>query len=208
MAEAGRGPGHRWRRRQARLSLLAFSRPRKQEHIRISLTVNGRAVTTDSESRQLLAHFLREVLHLTGTHLGCETGYCGACTVLVNGRTAKACLMFAVQADGAEIVTIEGLVEEGELHPIQRAFREKYGLQCGFCTPGMVMAALGLLAGNQEPSSAQIKHAIEGNLCRCTGYQSIVAAIDHAAAQMRSKVTGAGTVETAVRSPGLPGMRP
>ncbi len=151
------------------------------------MTVNGRTVTGDVEPRTLLVHFLREDLGLTGTHIGCETSYCGACTVIVDGRTAKSCTMLAVQADGSEVTTVEGLAADGELHPVQEGFWERHGLQCGYCTPGMIMSAVGLLADNPAPSEEEIRHGIEGNICRCTGYHNIVRAIEYAAAKMRGE---------------------
>ncbi len=154
---------------------------------RIGVTVNGRRRTADVDPRLLLVHFLREHLRLTGTHVGCDTSQCGACTVLVDGRSAKSCTMFAVQADGSEITTIEGLARDGQLHPLQDAFWEHHGLQCGFCTPGMIMTAVTLLADNPHPSEQEIREGIAGNYCRCTGYQHIVNAIQHA-----SKKTAAG----------------
>lgn len=153
----------------------------------ISLTVNGRDVTADVEPRTLLVHFIREHLELTGTHVGCETGYCGACTVHVNGATTKSCTMLAVQADGADVVTIEGLATNGELHPVQEGFWERHGLQCGYCTPGMIMSAVGLLDDNPNPSEDEIRHGLEGNLCRCTGYHNIVRAVEFASATMRGE---------------------
>ncbi len=153
--------------------------------MQVGLTVNGRPVSVDVEPRTLLVHLIRENLHLTGTHIGCETSYCGACTVLVDGTTIKSCTMLAVQAEGAEITTIEGLAEDGELHPVQEGFWERHGLQCGFCTPGMIMSAVGLLAENPDPSEDEIRHGIDGNLCRCTGYHNIVRAIEYASAKMR-----------------------
>jgi carbon-monoxide dehydrogenase small subunit len=153
------------------------------EHIR--LTVNGTHQDLDVEPRRLLVQALREDLDLTGTHVGCDTSQCGACTVHVDGRAIKSCTMLAVQADGASITTIEGLAPEGGLHPLQNAFWEKHGLQCGFCTPGMIMTAADLLARNADPTDDEIRHAIEGNMCRCTGYQNIVAAIRAAAVAMR-----------------------
>ena len=148
---------------------------------RIAVTVNGKRRQADVEPRLLLVHFLREHLRLTGTHVGCDTTQCGACTVLVDGRSAKACTIFAVQADGSEITTIEGLATDGRLHPLQEAFWEEHGLQCGFCTPGMIMTAVTLLADNPKPSERQIREGIAGNFCRCTGYQHIVNAIQYAA---------------------------
>jgi aerobic carbon-monoxide dehydrogenase small subunit len=153
---------------------------------RISLTVNGTARELDVEPRRLLVQAIREDLGLTGTHVGCDTSQCGACTVHVDGKAVKSCSMLAVQADGTDVRTIEGLKSDGELHPIQAAFWEKHGLQCGFCTPGMIMAAADLLARNDDPTDAEIRHAIEGNFCRCTGYQNIVAAIREAASVMRA----------------------
>ena len=147
---------------------------------RISMTVNGKARAGDVDARLLLVHFLRENLRLTGTHVGCDTTQCGACTVLVDGRSAKSCTMFAVQADGSEITTIEGLAANGDLHPLQQGFWEEHGLQCGYCTPGMIMAAVTLLNDTPSPSERQIREGISGNLCRCTGYQHIVNAIQHA----------------------------
>ena len=152
---------------------------------RISLTVNGTPRELDVEPRRLLVQAIREDIGLTGTHVGCDTSQCGACTVHVDGKAVKSCSMLAVQADGSSVTTIEGLAQNGELHPIQNAFWEKHGLQCGFCTPGMIMAAADLLSRDTDPTDAEIRHAIEGNFCRCTGYQNIVAAIREAAAVMR-----------------------
>ena len=146
----------------------------------VSITVNGRLRKASVEPRTLLVLFLREQLFLTGTHVGCDTSQCGACTVLIDGRTAKACTIFAVQADGSQVTTIEGLATEGTLHPLQQGFWEEHGLQCGFCTPGMIMAAVGLLQDNPKPSQREIREGISGNFCRCTGYQHIVNAIQHA----------------------------
>jgi carbon-monoxide dehydrogenase small subunit len=151
----------------------------------ITLTVNGVKRSADVPARLLLVHFLRENLRLTGTHVGCDTSQCGACTIHLNGRAVKSCTMFAVQADGAEITTIEGLAKaDGTLHPVQEGFREKHGLQCGFCTPGFLMNAAYLLQTNPRPSDDEIKHALDGNLCRCTGYINIVEAVKWAADQM------------------------
>jgi len=153
----------------------------------IRVTVNGRENTHDVEGRLLLVHYLRDVLGLTGTHVGCETSLCGACTILLNGRAVKACTLLAVQADGADITTIEGLANgtgAAGLHPVQRAFREEHGLQCGFCTPGMIMTAVQLLQESPHPDEAEIRHGLEGNLCRCTGYQNIVRAVKSAAAEL------------------------
>lgn len=155
--------------------------------MQVSMSINGRDVTAEVEPRTLLVHFLREDQGLTGTHVGCETSYCGACTVLVDGKTMKSCTMLAVQADGAHITTVEGLASDGELHPVQEGFWERHGLQCGYCTPGMIMSAVGLLEGNRSPDEGEIRHAIEGNLCRCTGYHNIVRSIEYAAAKMRGE---------------------
>ena len=149
----------------------------------ITLKVNGSTRTTEVEPRALLAYVLRDQLDLTGTHIGCDTSQCGACTVHLDGRAVKSCTVLAVQAEGREITTIEGLAPNGGLHPLQQAFWEKHGLQCGFCTPGMIMTAADLLATNPKPSETEIRRALEGNLCRCTGYQNIVAAIQTAAAR-------------------------
>ncbi|GBC98437.1 Carbon monoxide dehydrogenase small chain [bacterium HR17] len=153
--------------------------------MRITVTVNGRRYSHDVEPRLLLVHYLRDVLGLTGTHIGCETGICGACTVLLNGEAVKSCMLFAVQADGQEITTIEGLAQNGKLHPVQQGFWEKHGLQCGYCTPGMILAAVQLLQRNTDPTEEDIRHALVGNLCRCTGYQQIVEAVEWAAAKIR-----------------------
>ena len=149
----------------------------------VSMTVNGKVRKVHVEPRLLLVHFLREQLNLTGTHVGCDTSQCGACTVLIDGRSVKSCTVFAVQADGSKITTIEGLAANGELHPIQECFWEEHGLQCGFCTPGMIMSAVNLLADNPQPTEDQIREGISGNFCRCTGYQHIVNAIQHAASK-------------------------
>ncbi len=151
----------------------------------ITTVVNGQTQQHDVEPRTLLVHYLREALRLTGTHIGCETSLCGACTVLVNGNAVKSCTLLAVQADGAEITTIEGLAQDGALDPTQEGFWEEHGLQCGFCTPGMIMASYQLLQRNPDPSEAEIRHGLEGNLCRCTGYQHIVNAVQYAAKKMR-----------------------
>ncbi|MFA0764960.1 MAG: hypothetical protein XFASWVDF_002705 [Candidatus Fervidibacter sp.] len=153
--------------------------------MRISVTVNGRRYSHEVEPRLLLVHYLRDVLGLTGTHIGCETGVCGACTVLLNGQAVKSCMLFAVQVDGQEITTIEGLASDGQLHPVQQGFWEKHGLQCGYCTPGMILAAVQLLQRNPNPTEEEIRHALVGNLCRCTGYQQIVEAVQWAAEKMR-----------------------
>jgi carbon-monoxide dehydrogenase small subunit len=156
----------------------------------IRLRVNGREHSLEVEPRLLLAHLLRDDLDLTGTHIGCETSLCGACTVLVDGRAVKSCTLLAVQAEGREVTTIEGLAEgtgSEQLHPLQEAFWNEHGLQCGFCTPGMIMTAHQLLEENAEPSEDEIRHGLEGNLCRCTGYQNIVRAVRSAAAEMRGR---------------------
>jgi aerobic carbon-monoxide dehydrogenase small subunit len=151
----------------------------------VSLTVNGQRREADVEPRTLLVHFLRENLGLTGTHVGCDTSQCGACTIHMDGRAVKSCTVFAVQAEGASVNTIEGLAPEGGLHPVQEGFWQKHGLQCGFCTPGMIMNAVYLLEVNPDPSEEEIKHALEGNLCRCTGYINIVESIRYAADKMK-----------------------
>ena len=147
----------------------------------VSMTVNGTTYTNDVEPRTLLVHYLRENLRLTGTHVGCDTSSCGACTIIVNGETIKSCTLLVVQCEGAEIKTIEGMATNGQLHPIQESFREKHGLQCGFCTPGMIMSSWQLLERNPNPSEDEIRHALEGNFCRCTGYHNIVTAVQDAA---------------------------
>jgi carbon-monoxide dehydrogenase small subunit len=151
--------------------------------IHVTITVNGREHEAEVEPRLLLVHFLREQLGLTGVHVGCDTSQCGACTVLLDGVSTKSCTAFAVQADGAEVTTIEGMATDGVLHPLQEGFWEEHGLQCGYCTPGMILSAADLLARNPNPSEAEIRRGIEGNLCRCTGYEHIVNAIQHAAGQ-------------------------
>lgn len=151
----------------------------------ISLTINGRRYDAEIEPRLLLVHFLRDRAGLTGTHIGCETSICGACTVLVNGAAVKSCTLLAAQVDGAEITTVEGLAANGQLHPVQQGFWEKHGLQCGYCTPGMIMAACGLLSANPNPTEEEIREGLEGNLCRCTGYQKIVEAVKYAAGEMQ-----------------------
>jgi carbon-monoxide dehydrogenase small subunit len=148
---------------------------------RIAVTVNGELREAEVEPRELLVYFLREQVGLTGTNVGCDTTSCGACTVLMGGESVKSCTVLAVQADGSEITTIEGLATNGELHPMQQAFHENHGLQCGYCTPGMVMAAISLLAENPNPTESEIRHGLEGNLCRCTGYHNIVKAVQAAA---------------------------
>jgi carbon-monoxide dehydrogenase small subunit len=153
----------------------------------IHVTVNGEPRTGDVEPRTLLVEFLREDLGLTGTHVGCDTSQCGACTVHLNGDSVKACTLFAVQADEQEVTTIEGMADNGQMHPLQEGFKEEHGLQCGFCTPGMVMAAADLLETNPSPSEDEIRHALEGNYCRCTGYHNIVRAVQYAAEKMRKR---------------------
>jgi len=150
--------------------------------MQIALTVNGEARVSDVEPRLLLVHYLRDQLGLTGTNIGCDTSSCGACTILVNDESVKSCTMLAVQADGTEVTTIEGLAEAGELHPIQAAFKQEHGLQCGFCTPGMVMAVASMLRESPHPDEAEVRESLEGNLCRCTGYHNIVKAVLAAAA--------------------------
>jgi aerobic carbon-monoxide dehydrogenase small subunit len=156
------------------------------DRVPVSVTVNGAAHRREVEPRDLLVYFLREDLGLTGTHVGCDTSQCGACTIHMNGQAVKACTLFAVQAEGARITTIEGMAKDGNLHPIQDAFWEKHGLQCGFCTPGMIMAAAQILERYPRPTEAEIRHQLEGNLCRCTGYHNIVKAIQYAAEKMAS----------------------
>lgn len=163
----------------------------------IHLTVNGTRHGFEVEPRLLLVHFLRDVLNLTGTHVGCDTGQCGACTVMMNGRAVKSCMVLAVQAEGADITTVEGLAQNGQYHPIQQGFWDNHGLQCGFCTPGMMMAAVCLLKDNANPTDEQIREQLEGNLCRCTGYQNIVAAVRQAAEQMRGAGEAAPVAATA-----------
>ena len=152
----------------------------------INVNVNGVGHTHEVEPRLLLVHYLRDVLNLTGTHIGCETSLCGACTVMLDGQAVKSCTMFAVQADGAQVTTIEGLARNGDLHPVQEGFWEQHGLQCGYCTPGMIIAAAQLLERNPDPSQKEIRHGLEGNLCRCTGYQHIVEAVEYAAKKAAS----------------------
>jgi carbon-monoxide dehydrogenase small subunit len=164
----------------------------KDESIAISLSVNGVKHEAVVEPRTLLVYFLREYLGLTGTHVGCDTSQCGACTIHFNGRAVKSCTILAVQANGAAITTIEGLGREGVLHPVQEGFREKHGLQCGYCTPGMIMSGVSLLQTNPNPTDEEIKHALEGNLCRCTGYVNIVEAVKWAAEKMGGKPQGKG----------------
>ncbi len=153
---------------------------RKIEEQTIKVAINGKSHTIDIEPRLLLVHLLREKLGLTGTHIGCDTSQCGACTILIDGKSTKSCTVFAIQTDGCEITTIEGLSKNGNLHPLQDGFWEEHGLQCGYCTPGMILSAANLLAENPNPNEAEIRSGIEGNICRCTGYQNIVNAIKHA----------------------------
>jgi aerobic carbon-monoxide dehydrogenase small subunit len=151
----------------------------------VKITINGQLYEKDVEPRLLLTHFIRDVAALTGTHIGCETSICGACTVLANGLAVKSCTMFAVQADGSDVVTIEGMAKDDELHPLQQGFWEEHGLQCGYCTPGMIMTSHQLLARNASPSEEEIRDALIGNLCRCTGYQNIVKAVQSASQKMK-----------------------
>ena len=151
--------------------------------VSVSLTVNGVQHSSDISARLLLVDYIREVLNLTGTHVGCDTSNCGACTVILNGSAVKSCTVFAVQANGSEVTTIEGLAKDGELHPLQQGFWEEHGLQCGFCTPGMIMSAYDLLQRNADPSEQEIRRGLSGNLCRCTGYNNIVKAVQFAAKQ-------------------------
>jgi len=150
----------------------------------ITVTVNGKPHTSDVEPRTLLVHYLREQLNLTGTHIGCDTSQCGACVVHLNGQSVKSCTVLAIQCQGAEVTTIEGLAPQGQMHALQEGFWEKHGLQCGFCTPGMIMAAADLLGRNPNPTDDEIRHGLEGNLCRCTGYENIVRAVRYAAEKM------------------------
>ncbi len=150
----------------------------------VKVKINGREREAMVEPRLLLVHFIREALALTGTHIGCDTSNCGACTVILNGKTVKSCTVFAVQADGGEILTVEGLMKDGQLHPLQEGFKEEHGLQCGFCTPGMLLSSYALLQKNSNPSEQDIRWGISGNLCRCTGYQNIVRAVQYAAKKM------------------------
>jgi aerobic carbon-monoxide dehydrogenase small subunit len=163
-----------------------------------NLAVNGSTRAVQVEPRALLVHVLRDELNLTGTHIGCDTSQCGACTVLIDGKAVKSCTVLAVQAEGQQITTIEGLGSSDALHPLQQGFWEKHGLQCGFCTPGMIMTAVDLLAAHPDPSEAEIRHAIEGNYCRCTGYQNIVAAIQAAASTLRAHPAAAGPARAGV----------
>lgn len=166
---------------------MSISGEAERAALPIAVTVNGVKREAEVEPRLLLVYFLREHLGLTGAHVGCDTSQCGACTIHLNGRAVKSCTILAVQADGAEITTIEGLARDGTLHPLQEGFREKHGLQCGYCTPGMIMAAVELLRTNPDPTEEEIKHALEGNLCRCTGYINIVEAIKWAAIKIKDE---------------------
>jgi len=156
--------------------------------MRVTFTINGKQRSDEVEDRLLLVHYLRDVAQLTGTHVGCETSLCGACTILLNGKAVKSCTVLAVQASGAQITTVEGLAaKNGDLHPVQEGFWEEHGLQCGFCTPGMLMLTVDLLERNPDPSESEIRHALDGNLCRCTGYQHIINAVQYAARKMRGE---------------------
>jgi carbon-monoxide dehydrogenase small subunit len=159
--------------------------PETISKVAIQVKVNGKPHALSIEPRMLLVELLRETLDLTGTHVGCDTTYCGACTVLMNGAAVKSCTMFAVQADGAEILTVEGLEREGELHPVQKAFGDSYGLQCGYCTPGLMLSTVHLLSQNKQPTEKEIRKAIAGNTCRCTGYQNVLKAIRLAAKNLK-----------------------
>ena len=175
----------------------------------VTLTINGASHAVEVEPRALLVQVLRDDLNLTGTHVGCDTSQCGACTVLIDGKAVKSCTVLALQAEGAAITTIEGIGTPERLHPLQASFWEKHGLQCGFCTPGMILCAADLLSRNPDPSEAEIRHAIEGNLCRCTGYQNIIAAIQSAAATMRgarAERTPASTTATPAGQPAVAGV--
>lgn len=154
---------------------------------KITVTVNGKTNTNEVDDRTLLVHYLREQLNLTGTHIGCDTSQCGACVVVVNGQSVKSCTTLAARCDGAQVTTIEGLAADGNMHPLQEGFWECHGLQCGFCTPGMIMSAYDLLQQNPNPTDEEIRHGLEGNLCRCTGYHNIVRAVQYAAAKMRGE---------------------
>jgi aerobic carbon-monoxide dehydrogenase small subunit len=167
------------------------------DRVRISVTVNGTSYTREVEARDLLVYFLREELGLTGTHVGCDTSQCGACSILLDGRAVKSCTLFAVQVDGRQLTTIEGLARDGQLHPLQEAFWNEHGLQCGFCTPGFIMTSVALLAANPRPSEAEIRKGLEGNLCRCTGYANIVKAVQTASQQMASVGVAPGLAATA-----------
>lgn len=171
---------------------MALMHVKKEEMVKVTCRVNGKTYTGMAEPRTLLVYFLRDELNLTGTHVGCDTGHCGACTVMMNGKTVKSCMVLAVQAQGADILTVEGLAEDDKLHPLQEAFWENHGLQCGYCTPGMLMSALFLLQRNPDPTEDEIRRAIEGNLCRCTGYVNIVKSVKAAAKKMREAKVSTG----------------
>ena len=156
------------------------------ETLSIEITVNGKLYQRDVEPRLLLVEFIRENIGLTGTHVGCDTSYCGACTIILNGEAIKSCTYLAVQADGGEVITVEGLEKEGQMHPLQQAFSECHGLQCGYCTPGMLMSSLALLAENPDPSVKDIRKRLAGNVCRCTGYQNIIKSVQSAASSLRA----------------------
>ena len=155
------------------------------QSVTINVSVNGKACRRDVEPRQLLVEFIREELRLTGTHIGCDTSFCGACTVLLDGAAVKSCTLFAVQADGAQVTTVEALEQDGQMHPLQQAFSEHHGLQCGYCTPGMLMSSVALLAENPEPDTQDIRKALSGNVCRCTGYQNIIKSVQAAATMLK-----------------------
>ncbi len=155
------------------------------QSVTVNVTVNGKACRRDVEPRQLLVEFIREELRLTGTHIGCDTSFCGACTVLLDGAAVKSCTLFAVQADGAEITTVEALEQDGQVHPLQQAFSEHHGLQCGYCTPGMLMSSVALLAENPDPDAQDIRKALSGNVCRCTGYQNIIKSVQAASTMLK-----------------------
>jgi carbon-monoxide dehydrogenase small subunit len=167
---------------------------------KVATTINGRRHEDEVEPRLLLVHYIRDVAGLTGTHVGCDTSQCGACTILVDGNAVKSCTMFAVQAEGKSLTTIEGMAKDGELHPLQQAFWDEHGLQCGFCTPGMIMAAAYLLAENPSPTDDEIRKGLEGNLCRCTGYVNIIKSVRSAAATMGGAAVKSGAKSTAGRS--------
>jgi carbon-monoxide dehydrogenase small subunit len=159
--------------------------------VKISLSINGEQHDADVEPRLLLVHFIRDLAGLTGTHVGCETSICGACTVMMDGKPVKSCTLLAVQAHGAEVTTIEGLARNGQFHPVQEGFWECHGLQCGYCTPGMILSACGLLEANPNPTEEQIRHGLEGNICRCTGYQHIIEAVQYAANKLKAQTAKA-----------------
>lgn len=164
------------------------------EVVGITMTVNGEKVRSHVEPRLLLAHFLRNTLELTGTHVGCDTSQCGACTVLIDGRAVKSCTVLAVQVDGCAVATVEGLQEDGALHPVQQGFRDKHGLQCGFCTPGVMMTAAAMITDNTSPTDAEIRNGLDGVICRCTGYETIVRAVQEAARLQRAQQNKSATI--------------